>query len=260
MRNPRVGRIWNPVNGICKYKCAYCKEWIQALYRGDTTECVLKKDCGIPEGYEWIVVAIDTDLFAENVSSKIIEQIFEKIKERSNQTFILLTKNPKRYLMHSLPDNVSCSTTVETDINYRYISSAPTPLRRLYWLRKLRELRPQIRIEIDVQPIMDFNFHRFFSRLIAIKPNLVSICYDTRRPEQKLFMPHIGRMLIEPSEKKAKQLADALTKTGIDVFYSPKKDIENIRKRHMITVDVSSFKNPKAFLDLFTAGNNRSEA
>jgi len=251
-----TGLLWNPVEGVCPYRCLYCTERFLAIYRGEHVSVLLNKNRLIPLDADNIAVSNQLDLFAKTVPDNIIEWVFHKIQERPQQTFFFSTKNPERYFQFAeyLPKNATYCATIESNRNYPFISGAPAQSKRLYWLKKIREKLPSIQMEVIIQPILEFDFDKFLSALIVINPNEITISWDLRTLKKKLLMPARGRELPEPTGQKAWSLArQLLLKTNIRVYYYPKRTMKDVRMRHRITVDVSNAKRQKEFIDLFTA-------
>lgn len=221
-RNPAYNAaIWEPISGLCPYCCLYCYNRYQALFRGLTTKHQI--DINEPMlNWSIIYTGVFTDIFSNAIPDKMLHAIFQRIYASPRQTFVFSTKNPKRYvdLIDYLPANASYTTTIESDIAYPWLSSAPSPEERLCWLGILRDKSPSIHLEVNVQPILPFNLEKFSQALIAIKPNLVRIDFDQRTIKLKNLMPLKVRHLPEPSRAQAWKLAQTLMKNHILVGYN----------------------------------------
>ena len=128
---------------------------------------------------ELVFVQDMSDLFAGIVPEEYIERVLEHIKKFPKTTFLLLTKNPKRYreFEDRMPNNCICGVTIETnrDKGYNKIRRAPLPTDRLVVMRLLKD---DMRKTISIEPIMDFDLDYFVNEIKAIKPSFVYIGYD----------------------------------------------------------------------------------
>ena len=108
---------WNPVTG-CKHNCKYCyaRDIAERFYeQGFEPTFHLKrltapKDTNIPKvdelGEHNVFVCSMADLFGDWVEDDWIEQVFESIRKAPGWwNFLLLTKNPERYLELDIPEN-----------------------------------------------------------------------------------------------------------------------------------------------------------
>lgn len=177
---------WNPLGGGCPFNCIYCwsmgekglvKRYRMKKYQGPPR--LMEKEFETFKYGEFVFVQDMSDLFAEIVPKEYIERILEHIEKFPKTTFLLLTKNPKRYLEfeETMPNNCICGATVETnrDKGYRKISHAPLPTGRLVAMRLLKD---GIRKMISIEPIMDFDLDDFVNEIRAIGPSFVYIGYD----------------------------------------------------------------------------------
>jgi hypothetical protein len=136
------------------------------------------------------------DLFGEWVPSKWIQKTLTKIKEFDHtNTFMLLTKNPKRYaeFLDLYPDNVILGATIETNRDYQ-VSKAPKPQDRYSSFRSLCYSRKTV----SVEPIMDFDPVVLCSWLREINPEFVHLGYDNYC--HKLPEPEIQKTLALKSQ------------------------------------------------------------
>jgi len=184
-----VHETWNPVTG-CRHYCRYC--WARLLvlrklrftrkYRG----CLFN-----PTLHEYelerrfrpgvLVFCCDMgDLFGDFIPSEWILKVLSVIKRYPETKFLLLTKNPKRYLefLSCLPSNVILGCTIETnrdDLYVRHgISKAPLPSMRYRVMRSLN-WSPKM---VSIEPILDFDLDVFVSWIKDVKPDFVYVGYD----------------------------------------------------------------------------------
>jgi len=181
-----VTSTWNPLGGKCPFNCIYCwsmgekglvKRYKMEEYQG-SPRLVEKEFERFKEG-GFVFVQDMSDLFAGIVPEEYIKRILGHIQKFPKTTFLLLTKNPKRYreFEDRIPNNCICGVTVETnrDIGYGKISHAPLPKDRLVAMRLLKD---DMRKMISIEPIMDFDLDYFVNEIKAIKPSFAYIGYD----------------------------------------------------------------------------------
>ncbi len=118
---------WNPVTG-CKYGCEYCyakdianrffKEGFEPTYRPERLSAPINTT--FPEeaaktdiGEKNVFVCSMADLFGEWAPTEWINAVLESVTNAPQWNFLFLTKNPKRLLDFSFPDNAWVGTTVD---------------------------------------------------------------------------------------------------------------------------------------------------
>ena len=119
---------WNPVTG-CEHGCPYCyardianrfyKEKFKPTFHPE--RLVAPQNTKIPKGKEKepgiqnVFVCSMADLFGDWVQKEWIRLVFKAIKEAPQWNFILLTKNPKRYLnIPNWSENIWIGATADT--------------------------------------------------------------------------------------------------------------------------------------------------
>jgi len=142
------------------------------------------------------------DLFGDWVPDSWILKVFEAIEHNSESQFLLLTKNPKRYLQFEsdIPWNCICGATIETNRAFAtWLSYAPEPYER--W-KAMRDLDWGYKF-ICMEPIMDFDLPVMFNWIASIAPDLwgIAIGYD-----------NYNNNLPEPPLAKTKRLIELLKK------------------------------------------------
>lgn len=203
---------WNPLGGRCPYDCVYCwakalvKQYDMAKYRG--IPIIDQKQIKRSFPPDSFVFCCDMrDMFSPDVRDDLIRQILKEIGQKQGK-YLLLTKNPQRYLyfLNQMPINVVLGATVENNRRYSGWSKAPAQDLRLISLLELRK-KTQLPIFVSVEPIMDFDIPLFTTILVALKPWGVGIGFD-----------NYGHHLTEPSLAKTTDLIDALEISGVTVY------------------------------------------
>lgn len=192
------GKTWNPVKG-CRHGCVYC--W--ARYRAEDNLFRLDKyQDGFAPGFfpaemdrkfkpgEFIFVTDMGDLLGDWVPDDWICEVLRVIRKFPETDFLLLTKNPSRFVMFQIPPNAYIGTTLETNRDYG-VSKAPVPHLRFLALSS----HPHPRKFISIEPIMDFDLGTMLSWVRDIKPEIVEVGADNYRHN-----------LPEPDPQKVKTL------------------------------------------------------
>jgi len=231
-----VTLTWNPVVG-CKHLCKYC--WARRLaltklansprYRNGFRPKLIREELRrkFREG-ELVFVSDMGELFGEWVPKNWIQKVLECIKRNPKTLFLLLTKNPKRYLefIEEIPQNCILGITIETNrdvINgedYSKISKAPKPSERMKWVRKLRKKWKGF-LMIAIEPIMDFDLDEFSRFIEEVLPTFVVIGKDNYRNN-----------LPEPQEEKIKKFYERIRRVTYVKFKKSLQKLEkNVKKK-----------------------------
>lgn len=96
---------WNPLGGDCHYNCYHGGCWAKRLiaqygmtkYQGEARLCVEQMEREFKPG-DFVFVEDMADLFGPWVSKVDILAVLDVIRNFPKTDFLLLTKNPKRYL------------------------------------------------------------------------------------------------------------------------------------------------------------------
>ena len=120
---------WNPVTG-CNHGCEYCyardianryfKEKFKPTFHPNRLAAPQNSKLNgsnskfTKEGNKNVFVCSMADLFGEWVPDEWITTVFDTIWKAPQWNFILLTKNPKRYLTIDFPKNVWIGATADT--------------------------------------------------------------------------------------------------------------------------------------------------
>lgn len=213
---------WNPVVG-CTHLCKYC--WARKLANGKLkhlpqygrgfkptlVESALEKKF---KPGECIFVCDMGDLFCKGVPDAWVFRVLDVIRAHPLTTFLLLTKNPRRYLyfLHWIPPNAILGATIESDLPHEGISGAPSPEHRLFALALCRELERLVngfehKRFVAIEPVMQFDHDKFLELLRRVNPWAVAVGYD-----------NYDNSLPEPSLAETERLiADLRNFTGVHI-------------------------------------------
>ena len=204
MVDGRRVKTWNPVVG-CLHDCIYCyaRRWARRqkkrclscyVFSPHLHEERLSK---VPRSRLPIFVCDMADLFGDWVPKEWITAVLKVLQEHHDQTFLLLTKNPRRYFefLDLIGDNVVLGATIESDLYHPYISKAPPTCDRIRWMSKLPA---RFRRFVSIEPVMDFT-DEFAECIKRINPEFVYIGYD-----------NYNNNLPEPPIEKVIQLIEEL--------------------------------------------------
>lgn len=196
---------WNVVTG-CQHGCTYC--WARILAEGKlaNTRKWKNRKFDFPMIHEWefkrkfksdtmVFVSDMGDLFGSWVPLEWIFSVIDYIKGFPKTTFLLLTKNPKRFNEVKIPSNCICGVTIESDIDWG-VTKAPHPRKRLEDFAMLNHSKKMVSIE----PIMQFNLVYFVEAIRRIKPSFVYVGYDNYQNN-----------LVEPSLAETEELIRRLS-------------------------------------------------
>ncbi len=215
----------NPLGGDC-YGCTYCyihgKKGMKYRFPH-----LMKKYSGEFKLYPLVLKnmfmkKIDKPCFFcdsidhlhRNNSDENILEIWDVIRGNENTIFISLTKNPGRYndLIEHIPKNMILGTTLESNLNYPFLSEAPLQEDRIKELITLVDMMEYYNINNDlffsIEPILKFQFLRFRDIIKRINPKFgIAIGYDN----------HFHK-LAEPSLKDTLALRNTLKRLGYNVI------------------------------------------
>lgn len=228
---------WNPVILYpCPHSCIYCyvnyiaKRYNLQDYLQSNGRPILKEE-RLHQNFprNGLVFVCDMcDLFTWKVPDTYILKIFEIIHKHSRTRFLLLTKNPARYISlletygnEIFSQNMIFGATIETDNDELYqkhkISRALPPTQRLHHLKTFLS-----KIELDrkhawisIEPIIDFTSPQTFAEKILTLLDhtdklTVYVGYDNYDILKRHNIP-------EPSTEKTLELTDMLKQHGVEV-------------------------------------------
>lgn len=209
---PFITGTVNPLCGKCDFECAYC--WARKIvknYKISKYSGPVSLDNNVmanPKLKGSFIFFVDMlDLFSYSVPEKIIRETLRIPQEFQDKKFLLLTKNPTRYLevIDDIPRNCYLGATIESDCHYPTISKAPEQKKRLESMKQLRDVT-DLPLFICAEPILNFNSY-FIESIIDIEPWAVAVGYD-----------NYNHKLPEPPIKKTEELINALEHVEIKVF------------------------------------------
>jgi len=155
----------NLVGGHCPYECFYCwsmgkkglvEKYSMMKYRGEPRLDLTVWKESIPPG-AFVFVCDMRDLFSPDVPDSIIHRVLEWIRANPQADFLLLTKNPARYLqfLDCFSKNMVLGATIESTTDYPELSKAPLQRDRLRAMHDLR-MKTDLRLFISIEPVLKF--------------------------------------------------------------------------------------------------------
>jgi len=191
-------KTWNGMYGICPHNCLYC---YNRRYWGNWGEMRFNERAfktNLGSGKVWFIGS-SCDMFADKISREWIIESIKHLQKYPKNTYLLQSKNPKRFLEFVYPNlNVILGTTIETDKDELILkySDAPLVKHRKYWMCQLPN---STRKFVTIEPIMKFDLHNFVEIIKEINPKFVYVGADSKQ-----------HRLNEPSSDKIIQLIDSL--------------------------------------------------
>ncbi len=191
-----VTKTWNPITG-CTHLCRYCWAYkfvemrlrkTSPKYRNGFKPALHEEEFNVKFNGGFVFVVDMGDMFCNGIPDRWIRKILNYIKKFPNTLFLLLTKNPIRYMdfLNEFPENVILGSTIETNRDNLYvkerISSAPLPSIRY---KAMKEISWPMKF-ISIEPILDFDLEIFVKWIKDIEPFLIYVGYDNynnRLPE-----------------------------------------------------------------------------
>jgi len=198
-----ITHTWNPIAGICPHKCTYC--YMKKMRRFPVHNVPLHYKSNYMKDNlgknNFIFIGSSTDIFANEVKNDWLLNVFCKAISYNN-TYLLQTKNPLRYLLHLddlIPQKFILSTTIETDRYYTDMGKTPPAKSRALAMKNLPK---EYRRMVTIEPIMKFNLKTLVKLVLSFKPEQINIGADSGCND--LYAPTIGETikLIETLKKE----------------------------------------------------------
>lgn len=194
-----VSHTWNPIQGKCLHDCTYCYMKRSPQY----CEPKFKEfEMSEPLKGKSIFIGSSTDMFAENIPSEWISKILnhcqEEYKKGNCSSFLLQSKNPKRFLEfinHPIMERCVLCSTIETNRFYPdSMNNAPKIEDRV---EAMEEIAKQGRATmVTAEPLMQFDLEIMLEYIKRCQPKVVNIGRNTRR---EIELP-------EPTKEEVQQL------------------------------------------------------
>jgi hypothetical protein len=159
-----------------------------------------------PEPGSKIFVGSSIDMFADAIPSEWINRILCYIDAMKDCTFLLQTKNPKRFNHNRYPGNCILCTTIETNRNC-ITGNEPKIIDRIYYFT---HGMPDNRRMLTIEPIMDFDIEEMLNLIIQSHPFQINIGADSS-----------NNHLPEPSKEKLEAFIKLLKDNNFNVFLKP---------------------------------------
>ena len=201
-----VTHTWNAVKGACPHDCSYCymKRWGKLKpVRLDEKE--LKTDLG---SGNTIFVGSSCDMFAADIPAEWIQRVIDYC-EKFDNTYLLQTKDPGRYLDFNFSDKFILGCTIETNRRYPCMGNTPHTDDRALAMFCIKNKK-----FVTIEPILDFDIVQLASFVFICGAEWVNIGADSG-----------GNGLPEPSKEKIEQLIKLL-----DSKITIKKNMKRITK------------------------------
>lgn len=207
----------NPIGGgakngyWCIFNCSYC--WANNLkdyrnwskYHGEFR--IFYKEFRRFKKDDFPFICDMIDIGDTRIPFDVLYDLFTWIDNLTCENVLLLTKNPYVYIDYKdiIPKKAVLGATIETDLNMHTskYSKAPNPKYRLICMEKIRDLLPDNKRFICIEPIMEFT-RTFKSDIEKIEPWSVAVGYDNYHNE-----------LPEPTKDKTLSLINQLEKFTI---------------------------------------------
>jgi len=201
----------NFLGGRCPHECSFCyvggkiAPWLERMgndkYVGEPK--IIEKEFNtklvVPEGY---VVFVEScgDLFANEIPKDWIRRVLDYLRNFPDTTFLLQTKNPKRFAdfdWNLYPANCILATTIETNRDY-HLTKAPNPFHRYHAFHDvIVETCNLFHFLVSIEPVMDFDLEVMKDWMLSLSPDFTSIGADSGHNN-----------LVEPKSRKLERLID----------------------------------------------------
>ena len=198
-----ITNTWNPIKGKCLHDCTYCYMKSIPQY---SKPLFIESEMTTPLNGKSIFIGSSTDVFANNIPSewidKILNHCMEEYDKRNCQSFLLQSKNPKRFLEfinHPIMKRCVLCTTIETNRFYPdFMCNAPKIEERV---EAMEEIAKQGKATmVTAEPLMQFDLETMLEYIKRCQPKVVNIGRNSRRDVE----------LPEPTKEEVQQLISGL--------------------------------------------------
>jgi DNA repair photolyase len=205
-----VTHMHSHLAGECPHRCSYCYVQrgvarLSGKYNGPVRLLPDELEVCYGKG-KTIFVDHMNDLFAAEVSDRVLTKVLDHTKTYPDNIYVFQTKNPGRAWLYRnwFPPEYMIGTTIETDRDLSQLSRAPYPAQRACGIALFAG--KGVSTFITIEPVMDFHSEKFPAMIIAAWPQFVNIGADSKRS-----------YLDEPSPEKLNQLILDLTRAGVAI-------------------------------------------
>lgn len=178
-----VNLTWSAYVGCGPHNCIYC--WARPLcirFYGNFKPRLIEERLNSRFKNQIVATSFMGDLFNEDVPDQWILRVFEAIRKSPTSQFVLMTKNPSRYirLIEHIPENVLLGTTIETNRPILRYSQAPPTEKRFESMMILKSLDPKLseKFILIIEPIMINTIDILISWVQQLKPFITYVGYD----------------------------------------------------------------------------------
>lgn len=222
-----VSHTHSHLGGKCPHGCSYCYVQrmaerfpnMRARYSGPIR--IIEKELAVPYGKgKTIFIEHMNDLYAVGgISSGDRIPILDHLEEYPNNVFVFQSKHPPDpRIADEVRDCDMLGTTIETNRVYcGEMGMAPDPLDRKQIMMQWKEMRPEVKRFVTIEPIMEFDLAQFALMIEEIEPSFVNIGADSK-----------GSYLPEPPWRKVRNLIGKLEMLGIEI--RQKRNLERLRR------------------------------
>lgn len=177
-----ITHTWNPLGGACSHNCSYCSTQklmrypaIEQKYSGYARLIEKEFKTNLGTG-NFIFVAAQNDLFASNISFKMIVKTMEYCKQFNN-SYMFQSKHPGNMVYNEpiMPIDTVLCTTIESNRWFPVImGNSPLPEHRAEWFSESQRIK-----YLTIEPILDFDLLEFTEMIKMINPIQVNIGADS---------------------------------------------------------------------------------
>ena len=202
-----IDYTWNPVKG-CQHDCKYC--YLKSIFNFDMTPRLSQKTLDETLKGGSVFVGSSSDMFGEFIPSDWIRKSLNRCDDMFS-TYILQTKNPKRYqeFLNYFDKFFVLGTTIESNRLYQ-ISKAPNVNER-YSAMRLLAGHTQAKLFITIEPVLDFDTSELLDMILCCYPDFVNIGADSKNHH----LPEPSRQKLHLLIKELKAVTEVRLKKNL---------------------------------------------